>query len=842
MAETEAITVDAGPRLWEDYRPQAGVYDEMCTAPGELRRHWHGPLRALTAAYGDGLERCYDQVQRLLQDNGVTYNVHGDARDAARPWRVDPVPLLLDGAEWAGVEAGLVQRTRLLDRLLADLYGARSVIRRGLLPPELVYACPDFLRPCYRSLPDDRRWLVFHGIDLARAPDGRFFVLSDRAKAPAGPGYALENRIILQRALPELYRDAPLRRLAGFLEAVRTTLKEMALHNLEQPRVVVLTPGPAARTYFEHAYIANYLSLSLVQGEDLVMRGGRVWLKTLGGLEPVDVILRWVHDDYCDPLELRPDSLLGTAGLLQAARAGGVAVANAIGSGFVENPALLPFLPGLCRRLLDEELCLPSIDTWWCGQPRELDYVLSHLGELDVLSVLPGRKIERGPMLDTAAQAVLRDRIRTMPHLYLGRRPLALSTAPVLEGGRLVPRPLVIRGFVAAHDDDYRVMPGGLARVSCDLANPEVSVRAGGISKDLWVLAPAPEKHVSLLRQGSGPVALTRDGNDLPSRVADNLYWLGRYGERLDATTRLLRETLARLLEQERDDSEDSCLNDLLAALELPIEPAARSSAQARFMAIRGELLGLLTDAGREGSLPQIFAGMLRTGRAVRDHLSDDSWRILNRLQHSLQQFSLNLGAMRERLETHLTLLAAFAGHTNETMPHHQGWVFLDVGRHLERVLNTLDLLNLAFVNAERPGIPLWEVVMTTTDNLTAYRRRYRSELHPTAILDLLLFDEDNPRSVGYQLRRLQTRIERLPRAETPYRSAEERLILKAVSTLQLADIEALTRLADDARAEAALAGLLEALHAPLTELSDAVVHSHFSHAEVPRQLVTMQA
>jgi uncharacterized circularly permuted ATP-grasp superfamily protein/uncharacterized alpha-E superfamily protein len=815
----------------------------MCSAPGSLRPHWQELMRSFEEMGIAELESRNDELQRLLQENGVTYNIYGDSRDSQRPWVVDPIPVLMTGAEWATIEAGIQQRSQLLNLLLADLYGPHTLIRQGLLPPELIYAYPGFQRPCHESLAPNQRWLIFHAVDLGRVPDGSIWVLGDRAQSPSGAGYALENRIIMARAFPKLYRDAPLRRLAGFLEAERATLAGMALHNQEQPHVVLLTPGPGSESYFEHAYLANYLSLSLVEGQDLVVRDGRVWLKTLGGLRAVDVILRRVADEYCDPLELRGDSLLGVPGLLQAVRCGGVAIASGLGCGVVENSGLLAFLPNLCRHLLGEELRLPSVNTWWCGGDRERDYVLTHLDQLVVRSILPGQEPRIGALLDRASKEALTARIQADPHLFIGQELVYLSNAPVLQEGRLIPRPVMLRSFSIAHKENYRVMPGGLARVSPWLDTLRFSLQKGGISKDLWVLAPAPQKHISLLRQAYGPIVVTRDGNDLPSRVGDNLYWLGRYGERLDGTARLLRETLGQLLElQEQHGVEDNCLYDLLTALELPVSSSSDSS-RSRFVPLRRQLLRLLTDMERPGSLPTIFAGMMRTGRAVRDHLGDDSWRLLNRLQRSIQEVPPGLTAReaRERLEGQLTLLAAFSGLNNETMPHHYGWMFWDIGRQLERVLYTLALFKLAFVTATQPGVALWQVVLSTTDNLTAYRRRYRSALHPKAIIDLLLFDEGNPRSIGYQLQRLQRQISRLPHTQSiPYRSAEERLILEAVAVLQLADIEALAALESTHPRSPVLVQLLADLSRPLDKLSDALTHSHFSHVEVPRQLIAM--
>jgi len=830
--------------LLADYPVADSGYDEMYSAPGVLRPHWQAMAQSLETIGGEELERRHGEVQRLLQTDGVTYNTYDDPQGPQRHWLVDPIPLLMTGEEWTTLAEGLEQRSRLMNALLVDLYDRRLAIRQGWLPPELVYAHPGFLHPCHRSLPDGNRWLIFHGVDLARGPDGAFRVYGDRTQSPSGAGYTLENRITLARALPMLYRDAPLRRLASFLETERATLAGLCRHRPENPHVVLLTPGPNSPVYFEHAYLANYLSLSLVEGEDLVVRDGRVWLKTLGGLRPVDVILRRVLDASCDPLELRGDSLLGVPGLLQAARGGHVILANALGSGIIENPGLAPFLPLLCRQLLGEDLKLSSLPTWWCGQPGDCDYVLANLDDLVVRSILPGGSYREGRQLDTAGRTQLIEQIKAQPYLFVAQTSSPLSTAPVLEDGRLRPRPVMLRGFAVAEDDGYRVMPGGLARVSSGMDTLQAALQKGGISKDWWVLAPTPQRHVSLLRQAYGPIVVTRDGNDLPSRVADNLFWLGRYSERLDGTARLLREALGRLLEWEQDNTDERCLDDLFEALEIPVPPVAESP-RARFFALREALLNLLVDTEHPGSLQVIFNGLSRTGRAVRNHLGDDSWRLLNRLQQWIQELPSHLSARqaRELLEEELILVAAFCGLSNETMPHHQGWLFFDIGRYLERVVRTLDLFKLAFITARSPGVPLWEVVLTITDNLTAYRRRYRSALHPTAIIDLLLFDEGNPRSVGYQLRRLQRNISRLqPPDDSPYRSAEERLILEALSTLQLADIAALATLSHDStRSSAELLRLLDAVQRPLLGLSDALTHSHFSHAEVPQQLIMMR-
>ena len=524
------------------YTVPAGLYDEMISA-GAVRPHWRALIQGLDALGVGELTRRWEEARHLIRENGVTYNVYGDPRGMDRPWQLDPVPLLISSPEARSIESGLVQRARLLERILADLYGPQTILREGLLPPELVFGHPRFLRPCHGVAVPAGRHLILYAADIGRGPEGSVWVLGDRTQAPSGTGYALENRIVLSRMLPDLFRDCHVQRLALFFRAFRDAIKALAPHNRDNPRIVLLTPGPFNETYFEHAYLARYLGFTLVEGGDLTVRDSRVFLKVLGGLQPVDVIHRRLDDDFCDPLELRGDSFLGVPGLVQAVRAGNVAVANPLGSGLVETPALPTFLPALCRRLLGEELRLPSVPTWWCGDPAGLSHVLANLPRLVVKpTFVPARRDPIfGERLSAAERQALADRIRANPRAYVGQEQLPLSTAPVLAGDHLRPCRLVIRAYVSAKDDGFAVMPGGLTRVTASADAMVASMQSGGGSKDTWVLSSGPVSTFSLLSTVVRPVELSRGGSDLPSRAADNLYWLGRYGERAEGTVRLLR-------------------------------------------------------------------------------------------------------------------------------------------------------------------------------------------------------------------------------------------------------------------------------------------------------------
>lgn len=840
----EAIQTYDRARFSDNYRFSAGSYDEMCATAGTLRSHWEYLIRSLEALGVEELERREQEAERLLRENGVTYNVYDDPQGMTRFWELDLVPVLLTSQEWSTIEQGLIQRAELLNLILADLYGPRTLISKGLLPPELIYAHPGFLLPCHGVRPAGGCYLPLYAADVARAPNGGIWVIGDRAQAPSGSSYALENRIVLSRILPSLYRDSHVHRVALFFRAMRATLTALAPQRRENPRIVLLSPGPGNETFFEHAYLANYLGCTLIQGGDLTVRDSQVWLKTVEGLQPVDVILRRVDDTFCDPLELRKDSLLGTPGLLQAARLGHVAIANPLGSGVLENTALMAFLPGLARHLLGEDLRLPSVATWWCGGEQEREYVLANLHRLVIKPIFPHPSTATvfSASLSAQARQALADRIRTQPHLFVGQEQVALSTTPVLVEGSLQPRPMVLRSFLVARDESYVVMPGGLTRVSPSLDTWVVSNQRGGISKDTWVLASEPEREVSLLAPAGRPLTLTRTGGEVPGRVADNLFWLGRSAERAEGTARLLRAVLVRLLDSDPLQP-DSYLAVLLRLVthQTATYPGFVEEAEERLSAPEQELLEVICARQRAGSLSFTITALTQAARSVRDRLSDDSWRVINSLQPGLGQ-PQQLTQALEGLERLLFGLAAFTGLSTEQMSRGQGWRFLDIGRRLERALFGSSLLRLTCVPASTPTGPLWEVLLAATDNLITYRRRYRSQVQADAVLDLLLLDESTPRSVAYQLARLYEQVTGLPKkGAPPYRGAEERLVLEAVTAVRLADIERLSHLAHGKNMREVLDQLLARLGYLLRTFSETLTSSYFSQTDLPRQLVDIQ-
>jgi len=806
-----------------------GGYDEMVSEPGRVRRPWANFLTSLDRLGREELALRWEGAKKIIRDHGVTYNVYGDPQGMERPWELDMLPLIIPPAEWAKIEEGLIQRTRLFNLVLADLYGPQRLLREGHLPPALVYANPNFLRPCHGVLAPEQGYLHLHAVDLARSSDGRLWALSDRTQAPSGAGYALENRIVLSRVLPDEFRDCHVQRLASFFRRQSDMLLSLATQNRENPSVVLLTPGPYNETYFEHDFLARYLGFTLVEGGDLTVRDRRVFIKTLEGLRPVDVILRRVDDSFCDPLELRGDSFLGVAGLLEAARAGNVVIANALGSGLVETPVFLAFLPGLCRHLLDEELKLPSVATWWCGQPKELQYVVDHLDEMVVKSAfgLRTQALYFGAKLGAEERSQLVAEIRARPHAFVGQEQVTLSTAPSWQNNKLEPRPLVLRTYVAAGNNSFTVMPGGLTRISTSAAELNVSMQSGGGSKDTWVPTDGPVSTLSLLTASGQPIRAGRSSAELPSRVADNLYWLGRYAERLEATLRLLRAMVIRMAGESAADGSPELTGLAQVFVRLDLLPT-RFDERVPLKELEQEVLLLIYNQGRTGGARHILGRLRAIASVVRDRFSVDTWSILNKLNIDgrSRPRRIPLADALALLNAVIVDLSAFSGMEMENMTRGLGWRFLDFGRRLERASHVVRLLRAASSRSVKTTAVL-EPVLEISDSLMTYRRRYLASVQLPSVLELLLLDEGNPRSLAFQLRALRQHAASLPRdARGPRQTAEQEHIGTLVNLLGKVQRTG----PGVASAGEALDSLLADFVVELGVLSNHLTHHYFTH------------
>jgi uncharacterized circularly permuted ATP-grasp superfamily protein/uncharacterized alpha-E superfamily protein len=846
---------------WLDYAPVGPTPDELLDISNNVRPFWSGLLHSLDALGRDELARRWAEAQNLIRENGVTYNVYGDPRGLNRPWQLDPIPFLISPEEARTLERGLIQRGRLLEALMRDFYGPQKSLAGGLIPRELIFANPAFLRSCHNLEAPHGRYLHLYAANIGRGADGVFRVLGDRTQSPSGAGYALENRLVLSRMLPEAFRDCRVQRLAPFFRTLRETLREIAPHNRDNPRIVLLTPGPYNETYFEHAYLARYLGYTLVEGGDLTIRDNRVFLKVLGGLQPVDVIFRRLDDDFCDPLELRPDSFLGVPGLVQVVRAGNVAVANALGTGLLETPGLLAFLPELCRRFLDEDLLLPSVATWWCGDPMICNYVVDNLGDLVIKGAHLGTRFEPvfGLELSAADRESLVARIRGRPMDFVAQERLSLSTAPALTGDRLEQRHLVLRTYLAARGDSFTMMAGGLSRFSASTDTIVVSMQRGGGSKDSWVISDGPVSSLTLLPQSRLPVQLSRGGKDLPSRVADNLFWLGRYAERAEGLARLLRAVLIRLIESSglADSPELPVLLRAVTYMSASFPGFVGEGAEARLAEPVPELLAQIYDADRPGSMAGVLETLCHVAGTVRDRISRDMWRVVNDLADihrrrgvpavPIAGLSLQNGASHRRLPTlsdaldlldHSVLtLAAFSGLTMDSVTRGDGWRFLDLGRKLERSMHTVTLLRNTLVVVRDTESPLLEAMLEIADSSMTYRRRYQGSIEPASVLDLLLADEGNPRSLAFQLAAVAENIEHLPRdPDRTSRTAEQRLMLSIMTAVRLADADRLAAVGPEGERTELENLLLETARA-LPTVSDSVTQTYLSHLQPSRHL-----
>ncbi|MBB3973110.1 circularly permuted type 2 ATP-grasp protein [Hansschlegelia beijingensis] len=739
--------------LLRGYRPPAGVFDEAVDDMGGVRPHYRPLIAALAAMDEPERERRFSSAAQYLREAGVYYRVYGGPErggEDVRAWPLAQPPLIIAQQEWTELAAGLAQRALLLERLIADLYGERRLLTDGVLPPALLGRNPEFLRPLANQAASGSPLIRFIAVDLGRGPDGRWWVLGDRAQAPSGAGFALENRVATARAFPELIRDLKVQRLARFFQKFRETLN--ALDDGRGARVGVLSPGPHNETYFEHAYLARYLGFLLLEGGDLAVHGSSVVVRTVDGAKPIRVLWRRLDADFADPLELHPRSRIGTPGLARAVRDGAVEMVNALGSGILETRALLAFQPALAQALLGEELRLPTVATWWCGQEAERDYVKTHLERLSIARAFPQtvedeehrRPLDLG-MRRTPSERLLDD-LANDPGNVVAQELVGLSTAPMFSEGRLEPRPVTLRVYLARHADGWSVMPGGFARVSSSTDPLAVTMQSGGRSVDVWVTSDRPERPVSLLGTAQG--FARRLPSAPPARAADNLFWLGRYVERAEAATRLVRLHAARLAEGERRGPLEAEVAELLAGI--GVEVALGDPA--------------------EGLLRRVRAAF-ETASRIRDRFSPDGWRVLGDLvdlmeRRLAQDEPEDLPGLASEV---LIRLSGFTGLVRENMYQFTGWRFLQAGRLLERGQLTARIA--AALTRDEPPEGALEALLEFADSRITYRRRYSVTLSRETVVDLTVLDPLNPRSIAFQVNGFKTLLDELPgmrRGETP--------------------------------------------------------------------------
>ena len=758
--------------LLDSYTNQSEAYDEYLDSGGKVRPVWKRISDRLRTMDSREFARRNNLLQRLIADNGITYNVYSEEKNT-RQWVMDLLPLIFSRSEWSNLEAGLQQRAELINLCLKDLYSTQNALKEVVLPPYLVYANPSFLRPCYGIKPLGGDFVNLYSADIARSPDGNWWVLNDRIEAASGMGYVLENRILSSRLFPEIFRDENIERLNPFYEDFNYSVSNLNPSDDPEKRVALLTPGPANETYFEQSFLARNLGFQLVEGGDLTVRENQLYFKTLKDMHPVRTLLRRLDSDWCDPLELRNESLLGVPGLLTCLRSGNLGMVNMLGTGIMETVAMPAFLEGLCQYYRGEDLKLPSVATWWCGQPKEFDYVAENLHNLVIKHTFRHRfdNAVFGPNLSTRELDRLRKQISRSPEDYCAQEIVSRATAPAFHNEALHPHHFLIRVYLAKVNGQFRMMPGGLARIAPDSESSSVSMQHGAISKDIWIIndqPDAPFELTSVRYQSIRPPQAIED--DISSRTANNMYWFGRYLERIECLARHLRILILTLTEDFHEDTLSS-LRGFLAMLmsdEELEEFRSYGSPPERVAYLDETLTKYVSDENYLASLANGFNNVRRIAFNVKDRLSTDSWQILTELNKvSKEAAKTDSGVLHERsievLERTLDILSAFSGKTAENMVQTLGWQFLMLGKRMERAYNLIELLrHSSRENAETDENHL-QLLLQYADSIISYRNKHLNFFEQQLVFGMLLKDTNNPRSLSFNIQRIIQHAGKLP-------------------------------------------------------------------------------
>ncbi|WP_282050666.1 circularly permuted type 2 ATP-grasp protein [Maribacter aquivivus] len=842
-------------RWFNNYDTQKGN-DEMYSLNNGMKPYWNKLLTEFDTLGITGLTARQKDIDWLLSENGVTYNVYNDPKGMHRPWNLNVVPFMLHQDEWTKVEAGLKQRAELLNLVLKDVYGERKLIKNGIVPYEVIYGHRGFLRQCSGMELKLEQYLSIYAADLCRGTDGRLWVVNDRTEAPSGMGYALENRSTTSRILSDMYAEMKVKRLSGFFQEFNQMLIDAAPGKKENPTIVILTPGSHNETYFEHAYMASFLGYPLVQGNDLVVRDGFLWMKSLQGLKQIDVVLRRVDDAFTDPLELREDSHLGVAGLLDVVRRKNVAVINPIGSGVIENPGLIPFMPAIAKYFLKEELKLPQIASWWCGQEKERNYVLEHISELVIKRIdrTNRESIYFCEQMSAKELEELKKVILERPYRFVAQERINFSTAPNLSDDKLEPRNVVARSFCIASKGEYSVMPGGLVRVAPDGETVRVSNQRGGTSKDFWILDDVEIKE-DKNRHWQKKSSIAISGlDDLPSLTAENLYWAGRYVGRTLVNARFLRTVMRQMaIVQNRDEKPDSEKLKVLfkAVTQLTgTYPGFVEKDKNGKLAMDNpyeEMLSVILDKNRIGSLAHTISMFSNSYYSIRNLWSSDMWRVFENIQKLwnalVEGEDHSINKILKVLNQLITRLIAFMGLIEESIMVQQGLLLYFIGLQLEQ--STLNITKcralLTIKYDEQVEYDLLEYLLTSHESLNIYRYSYRSHIELAHVLDLVVLDLDYARSLTFMINRIQKDIARLPHSKHDHQlNNYQKYIFEAFSKLRLAESTklAMTKSETDFKREE-LDTLLEELSDLLYKASQSISNTYFNHTDKQTQLFT---
>ncbi|SNR62186.1 Uncharacterized conserved protein, circularly permuted ATPgrasp superfamily [Lutibacter agarilyticus] len=837
--------------LFKDYFKDFKGYDEVFSSDLGIDKNWDKLLDNLSNIGAEKLKEKEGEIDWLLAENGVTYNVYNDPKGLNRPWKLNIVPFIIQKKEWETIEKGIQQRSEVLNLLLKDIYGKRELIKKGIIPFEVIFSHRGFLRDCDQIQYKTAKQLLIHSADLARGPDGRMWVVNDRAQAPSGMGYALENRLSINKVIPEVFGDINVEQTSSFFKDFNQLLLKAAPTNKENPTVVILTPGPHNETYFEHSYLSSFLGYPLVKGSDLVVRDGKLWMKSLKGLKQIDVIYRRVDDVFMDPLELREDSYLGVAGLLEVVRLQNIAIVNPVGSGILENPGLIPFLNSVCKYFLNEDLILPQIASWWCGQEKELKYVLNHLASLVVKRIDRTHRehIYFGEFLSKKELQDLKKEILKAPYQFVAQENINFSTAPNFVDGHLEPRKIVCRTFSVAKDDGYSVMPGGLVRVAAEREELLVSNQKGGTSKDFWVVSDKKQHNIQRYSWHKTTGSLSTGINDVSSNTAENLFWSGRYLGRTIVTARYLRMVLNQMANVQFNDrkSESESLRILFQSITnitSTFPGFTGKNEEAALLNPLKEIVSVILDENKVGSFAQTISSFTYSYYSLRNLWSRDMWRVFDSIQKLLKNLKdeeiHTIPVLVKFFDRIITRLIAFMSLTEESILVKQGLLLYFIGLQMEEATMTIAKFRSLVIVQHNQELEyeVLESLLSSHESLNIYRHSYRSYLSLENVISLILLDKEYAKSLAYQIKRLKKDIDQLPNNSNNEFSECQKNIAKAFEKIQSLSVEELIRVNSESNMRLLLDAFLEELSDVLHETSLSISNTYFNHMYQQNQLI----